>query len=62
MLHELFKCGIQEYIFNFIICMTKHADPMTFPIVFPHRDLGWTYDMCQKNLRSMHLYNTFDTV
>lgn len=24
---------------------SQHADPMTFPLLFPHGDLGWTYNM-----------------
>ena len=29
-----------------ILCQTsQHSDPMTFPLLFPHGDLGWTYNM-----------------
>ena len=24
---------------------SQHADPMTFPLLFPQGDLGWTYNM-----------------
>ncbi|KAG8170551.1 hypothetical protein JTE90_026035 [Oedothorax gibbosus] len=24
---------------------SQHSDPMTFPILFPHGDFGWTYNM-----------------
>ncbi|KAG8178854.1 hypothetical protein JTE90_017629 [Oedothorax gibbosus] len=25
--------------------ISQHSDPMTFPILFPHGDFGWTYNM-----------------
>ena len=32
-----------------ILCQTsQHSDPMTFPLLFPHGDLGWTYNMVSK--------------
>lgn len=59
MLYKLARIDGKECVLNFITRITQSADPMTFPLLFPHDDVGWTFNMCQikdKNITPLQYF------